>query len=92
MRPDTERPSRGAPNPVPGADAMSLALGTALLLAAPVGLLVAVTYPTAGAVVGAAALVARYGAKPIACRLRRAAREREVTPVCVPRTNLCLEA
>jgi hypothetical protein len=92
MRPDTERPSRGAPNPVPGADALSLALGTVLLLAAPAALLVAVTHPTASAGLGAAALVVRYGAKPLVGRLRRAAREREVTPLCVPRTNVCLEA
>mgnify|MGYP000359714845 FL=1 len=92
MRPDTERPSRGAPNPVPGADASDIASGAALLLAATFGLAVAVTYPTAIAVAVTAALAVRYGAKPLADRLRRAAREREVNRVCVPRTNVCLEA
>jgi hypothetical protein len=71
---------------------MSLVSGTALLLAATFGLFVAVTYPTASAVAGTAALAVRYGARPLAGRLRCAAREREVTPVCVPRTNVCLEA
>jgi hypothetical protein len=92
MRPDAERLARGEPNPVPGASATSPVSATALLLAALIGLLVAVSYPTASAAVGATVLGVRYGARPLAGRLRRAARERDVRPVCMPGTDVCLEA
>ena len=92
MRPDAERLLRGEPNPVPGASATSPVLATALLLAVLIGVLVAVSYPTASAAVAVGALAVRYGARPLVDRLRRAAREREVNPVCVPGTTVCLEA
>lgn len=91
MRPDVERLSRDAPNPVPGVNATTLTLGTALLLGATLGLFVAVSYPAASAVTGAAVLGARYGARPLVGRLRRAVRDRGASPVCVPRTDVCLE-
>jgi len=92
MRPDAEQLARGEPSPVPGANASSPALGTALLLLVMVGLLLTASYPTASTVLFAAALVVRRVARPIFERLRRTARERGVNSVCVPGTDVCLEA
>jgi hypothetical protein len=76
----TNRP-RGPP-PTPA--------GTALLLAVAVGALGAASRPAAGVGLAAAALAARYAARPLARRLRERADGWELGPVCVPGTDVCL--
>lgn len=80
---DASNPPRGPP---------PTGRGAALLLAITVGVLVVASYPTASVGLAAAALAVRYGALPLARRLRNRAAGRELGPVCVPGTSVCLRA
>lgn len=71
-------------------------LGTVLLAAAFVGVLVAVSYPVAAAVAVAVAAVAgvagRWGGRALRRRVARRRREGRARTVCVPTTDVCVEA
>jgi hypothetical protein len=66
--------------------------GTALLLAVMVGVLVVASYPVASGGFAAGALAARYGTRPTARWLRSRTLGRTLGPVCVPGTDVCLDA
>ncbi|OYR37961.1 hypothetical protein DJ82_13535 [Halorubrum sp. Ib24] len=90
MRPDGTRTRRDASNPPRGPP--PTVRGSALLVAAMLGVLVAASYPVASAGVASAALAVYYGARPIARRLRKRADDWDPRPVCVPGTGVCLGA
>jgi len=82
-RRDASNPPRGPP---------PTGRGAALLLAIMIGVLAVASYPAASTGLAATALAVQYVARPAVRRLRNRTDDREFGPVCVPGTDVCLDA